>query len=201
MVEGAEAGCLRHGWSGSLQIDGHDDVEEVVAGFEEAGLVGAFEFEDDLALGDDAEGLGDELGVEADVDVLALVAGELDGDGGFADFWRAAGEFELFGLALEAQADAAGLFVGQQGGALDGGAEDGFVEGGLLVLVARDDVFEGGEGAFDEAGGECGAGAFAGGFRAADGEDSLGLGDGNRDGFIDVVGELQIGRASCRERV
>src|SRR5690606_19498187 len=83
-----------------------------------------------------------------------------------------------------------GLFVGQQGGALDGGAEDGFVEGGLLVLVARDDVFEGGEGTFDKAGGERGAGAFAGGFRAANGEDGLGLGDGDRDGFARVVGEF-----------
>src|SRR5439155_17880481 len=62
-----------------LQIYRHDDVEEILPALEQARAIRGRQLEGDLVAVHDAQGFGQELRVEADLHVAALVfAGEID---------------------------------------------------------------------------------------------------------------------------
>ena len=98
---------------------------------------------------DHFQSIDDECWLEADFDGIANITGHRYADFRFAHFGRAAGNHQH--VALKCEANALGFLVGEKRSAANGGGQIGGIEGDALVLVLRNDVFEGRECAFHEA--------------------------------------------------
>lgn len=126
---------------------GHDDVEEGDAAFDDGGGVAFAELEGDFLGVKVAEAVHDVGGV---VGSGEGAAGIFDGDhvAGFAGFGVAGGEGQ--GALGKGHAHGVGLVVGHDGNALDGGDELVAGDGDALVAGGRDDGLIFGVDAFDE---------------------------------------------------
>jgi hypothetical protein len=103
--------------SGLLKVNRHDHVQKVWSALEQSWAVGGGQLERDLVGVNDAQCFGEELRVEADLDITALeFAWEIDL--GLAGLGAAAGELQA-GLS-EGQANAFARLGGVQGRAADG---------------------------------------------------------------------------------
>ena len=98
---------------------------------------------------DHFQGIDNKRWLEADFDGIANITGHRYADFRFAHFRSAAGNHQH--VALEGEANALGFLIGEERSAANGGGEISGIEGDALVLVLRNDVFEGRECSFHEA--------------------------------------------------